>query len=555
MKYKIIALTSLISSLSFAQLAFADQNYTISGPEQEHCLVENAGTYLVRQCKDPTKPSILTVNQNKQIKFDNGCFEVKPNRETFAIEVHKADCKEQEVKQQFIIKEDNKIGYQDRCVTGDYFGKLIIDSCAASTFTVAPIENKDLISSGMGKFNIEDYAWLGYSTSATSYMPYSESKYGGRFIQDTYLMKNWTTTRISLPGRCSVGLEKSGELCYPQCKAGYHGTGPVCWENCPEGYTDDGAFCRKDNTHAKSSYGRGVGSIPPCPAGQDFDTGLCYPQCQTGYDGVGPVCWGRCEKGLVDTGGFCQDPNVKIITKKSYGRGVGKPVIISHYEPDYDEKACGNNDWRGVSHNSWIKQGFLTLRNDKEKVTVFAIRGTAGIENIISDIDFTPHLTKLAGKDVWLHSGFWRNTESISEDLKEALDITPKDHKIIIAGHSLGGSVATVAAVHFVEWGRKPDGVITLGSPLTGDSRFKDVYQSQVGCENTMRITTSGDIIPKIPEVYGYTHVCDPKEGTYDEDPLSNHDLFMGYKEAMVELFGVQAGGSNTACPDPKKPE
>ncbi|MFN7919619.1 MAG: RICIN domain-containing protein [Bryobacteraceae bacterium] len=82
--------------------------------------------------------------------------------------------------------------------------------------------------------------------------------------------------------------EMYGELAYPKCAAGYYAFGCcVCSPLCPAGMRDDGAFCAKD------AYSRGSASTT-CPAGQQYDAGLCYPQCPTGSSGVGPVCWGQC---------------------------------------------------------------------------------------------------------------------------------------------------------------------------------------------------------------------------------------------------------------------
>lgn len=65
--------------------------------------------------------------------------------------------------------------------------------------------------------------------------------------------------------------------------------------------------------------------------GKTFDSGcyskfpikdglLCYPRCGAGYGnyGSGPVCWGLCPPRTNNIGISC--------AKRSYGRGVGKPL-------------------------------------------------------------------------------------------------------------------------------------------------------------------------------------------------------------------------------------
>jgi len=60
----------------------------------------------------------------------------------------------------------------------------------------------------------------------------------------------------------------------------------------------------------RRSYGRGAGHpLNACPPNAPDKSGLlCYPECRDGYVGIGPVCW--------------KFP-------KSYGRGIGSPMICS----------------------------------------------------------------------------------------------------------------------------------------------------------------------------------------------------------------------------------
>ena len=49
-----------------------------------------------------------------------------------------------------------------------------------------------------------------------------------------------------------------------------------------------------------------VGTFPTsCPAGQQYDAGLCYSKCTDGFTGVGPVCWGQCPADFADHGATC----------------------------------------------------------------------------------------------------------------------------------------------------------------------------------------------------------------------------------------------------------
>lgn len=143
---------------------------------------------------------------------------------------------------------------------------------------------------------------------------------------------------VGTPLVCGSGKDSVAGLCYTPCASGYSmvpGMPNVCGTNCPSGYTDtgllcsragsiisantsscskwdvcgltvdkgcskcpsgyhnDGCTCRIDpDTIAKSTYGRGVGTIPTaCNSGDEQSGALCYPKCRAGYDGVGPMCW------------------------------------------------------------------------------------------------------------------------------------------------------------------------------------------------------------------------------------------------------------------------
>ena len=112
----------------------------------------------------------------------------------------------------------------------------------------------------------------------------------------------------SIPNSCPPGKEYDAGLCYNECDSGYDGVGPVCWQSCPSGYSDHGATCYENffSWYFKSSYGRGVGTVPNTCGEQEYDAGLCYDQCESGYTGVGPVCWGDCPSGFNDDGAFCR---------------------------------------------------------------------------------------------------------------------------------------------------------------------------------------------------------------------------------------------------------
>lgn len=179
---------------------------------------------------------------------------------------------------------------------------------------------------------------------------------------------------------CSSNKDKNGWLCYPKCKTGYNGVGPVCWQKCPSNYIDTGAFCHINKPLTKSgkwkcswrlfgrcmmkrltcprgyvkaglfcalktpsvpsgynglsgldlvkkSYGRGVGSPMICAAGKQYDAGLCYKSCKSGHNGVGPICWMTCPGTKTECGAGCADSGISCITNTA--QMVISPVMLA----------------------------------------------------------------------------------------------------------------------------------------------------------------------------------------------------------------------------------
>ena len=156
----------------------------------------------------------------------------------------------------------------------------------------------------------------------------------------------------------TAGWEKSGALCYPKCKEGYYGVACVCWEHCKPGYVvsgfsfrcheiwktsngqppctvhsqDEGALCRKEGsiiTYAKKSYGRGVGKPMGCPPGTEEDAALCYPLCPTGYKGVGPVCWEQCPTADPVNGGAICCRDSSVCNSRILDMSLGLPIAVA----------------------------------------------------------------------------------------------------------------------------------------------------------------------------------------------------------------------------------
>jgi hypothetical protein len=109
---------------------------------------------------------------------------------------------------------------------------------------------------------------------------------------------------------CPAGKEYQAGLCYPTCNSGYHGVGPVCWATCASGFTDTGAFCHRDTSIVSASTSH-------CP---------WYDKCGVGLK---KGC-STCPSGYSNDGCTCRR-DAYIYAKPSYGRGAGTtPSCTTH---------------------------------------------------------------------------------------------------------------------------------------------------------------------------------------------------------------------------------
>jgi hypothetical protein len=105
---------------------------------------------------------------------------------------------------------------------------------------------------------------------------------------------------------CPAGKEYQNGLCYSKCAAGWSGEGPVCWQNCASGFTDTGFFCHRDSKVISA------------------DTSSCpwYNKC-----GVGSSC-NKCPSGYSNDGCTCR-VDAYIYAQPSYARGAGTTMSCS----------------------------------------------------------------------------------------------------------------------------------------------------------------------------------------------------------------------------------
>lgn len=77
-----------------------------------------------------------------------------------------------------------------------------------------------------------------------------------------------------------------------------------------------------------------------------------------------------------------------------------------------------------------------------------------------------------------------------------------------MTGHSLGGALATHAAIQLLSENIPVDQFYTFGSPRVGDNKFSTWFDSYLKTNNRFRVTHGRDPVPHLPPAdFGFTHV------------------------------------------------
>lgn len=131
---------------------------------------------------------------------------------------------------------------------------------------------------------------------------------------------------------------------------------------------------------------------------------------------------------------------------------------------------------------------------------VVTFRGTAGLRDWLGNLN----LFSTSASYGSLHRGFYFAFQAVRSSLEQILHhMGTGNRRIVLAGHSLGGALATVAAA---EWLSSFDirGIYTFGQPRVCREDTANHIGTGVG-DRFFRVVNDDDIVARIPP--GYEHV------------------------------------------------
>ncbi|MBD2844920.1 lipase family protein [Paenibacillus sp. IB182496] len=196
--------------------------------------------------------------------------------------------------------------------------------------------------------------------------------------------------------------------------------------------------------------------------------------------------------------------------------------------------------WAGNAGPLPERFGFVLESSDR---VIVAFRGTRSTYDWVSDFIAEQVPYPWAADGGMSHQGFTDIYATCRDGLVALLNTLPRRKTLYIAGHSLGGALATLAAPDLARHGGMGQPVVyTFAAPRVGNSRYVSMYNRTI--QLSARIYNTYDIVPHLPpflyksprtdKLYEYLHVKSGYELSYDTGSLSGNHLLKGYFAALA---------------------
>lgn len=173
--------------------------------------------------------------------------------------------------------------------------------------------------------------------------------------------------------------------------------------------------------------------------------------------------------------------------------------------------------------------------------TIVAFAGTETKEDWKADLNVADTtLPWLRPGDVArAHKGFATMYSALRQHLHSL--VPKRAHAVVFTGHSLGGALATLAALDFASNGTATVSAYTFGAPHVGDRNFKNVFDARVPV--AVRCVNPFDPVPKaLSAQLVHTKGYYPVASLTNDSVLTAHDLST-YKTALSKPRWVQVVG------------
>jgi len=154
----------------------------------------------------------------------------------------------------------------------------------------------------------------------------------------------------------------------------------------------------------------------------------------------------------------------------------------------------------------------------KQDRVLVSFRGSQSLTNWIYNLKFSKTSAYPLCDGCKVHHGFYRSWLAVADEVTNSTKALLAKHpsaQLYITGHSLGGSLAALAAAHFAYSQKMAvHGVYTYGESRVGNPAFRQFYNQ--GARLSWRLTHYKDPVPHLPmKSLGFAHIS--TEVFYDE--------------------------------------
>jgi hypothetical protein len=163
----------------------------------------------------------------------------------------------------------------------------------------------------------------------------------------------------------------------------------------------------------------------------------------------------------------------------------------------------GINITKQINNRQTDTQGFIA-RDDAAGEIIVSFRGTSNVRDFQIDLqdDQVPLQSQgVSGCDGCLvHKGFlsaWNSVAAETISAVQAEMATDPNSRVIITGHSLGGSLASLATVSMLGSGMNVT-TYTYGQTRTGNKAYADFVDQHAPSGVMLRVTHANDGVPQV---------------------------------------------------------
>ncbi len=185
--------------------------------------------------------------------------------------------------------------------------------------------------------------------------------------------------------------------------------------------------------------------------------------------------------------------------------------------------------------NSAERFGFVLT---SERASVLAFRGSGSAFDWVSDFIAQQTTYRPVKNSGLTHKGFTDIYMSTRMQILEILKQLPPEKPLFITGHSLGGALATLAAIDLANNSAFTAPIVyTFGAPRVGDPKFASSYNSTVATH--WRFQNEFDIVPHLPtlvyqspntkQTYYYMHVKGEVKRSFRMGSVAGNHILPSY--------------------------